>query len=752
MNHIEGAEMKWNRIRKEYPLLAEKVDQLIMSDEERKLLKIVYAGLDCHDLPSVSPERILEYVRASMKARNELTCASNIPEELFFDYVLPPRVNNEFLDGSRMWLYEQLRDRVQGKTMLDAALEVNFWCCERATYMSTDDRTIAPFGMCSRTRGRCGEESTLLVCALRAVGIPARQVYVPFWSHCDDNHAWVEFWADGKWHYMGACEPELVPDRGWFDSAASRAMLVRSRVPDFESECGYRVVNSTNIYGDTAKLKVRVLKNQMPVSGVNVSFQIINESRLVTLHTERTDEKGCTQYEFGIGSLIVSAYFDGKLIEKPVDLRSEREVELHWEAGFDPLTEEKTTQWEFVPPEERLPSYAEENENHRIRIRGCDEIRKSHQRPLIEIEKFRNLNDYLPEDKEMLLSTLAEKDFYDATCETLADFLNAALHWKDLYPTEVWKNQILAPRVEFEMLQPVRAGLQEFFKHHGFRTKEDVLNWMELHLRKLPEYGLTDRRGNALGYVQHGVCPESEWDILAVQICRAVGIPAILLESQNHSVKLKLSCTEELRPGENVSLSRWENGAYRKVNLQEDMPLGNYSLITTRRQIDGTVDAHVKRFLLTAGREVEAVIPQDLTEEKLKSIPLVAGTGKPAVMIFLDPGAEPTEHLLLELLELKDAFLEGGWPVRLRIRSNVENKTLDTIIMSTIGCTLGKYEYLEHYTVQTAMGIGDARLPLAVVLDDAGNGVYACANYNIRTGHRLLQILRMISLRKTPDF
>ena len=61
------------------------------------------------------------------------------------------------------------------------------------------------------------------------MGIPARQVYVPRWSHCDDNHAWVEVWCDGDWHYLGACEPEAVLDKGWFTNAASRAMMIGSR-------------------------------------------------------------------------------------------------------------------------------------------------------------------------------------------------------------------------------------------------------------------------------------------------------------------------------------------------------------------------------------------------------------------------------------------------------------------------------------------------------------------------------------------
>ena len=745
MTYIEASEKKWRQIRKDYPILAEELDQLSITDEAYKLIKIVYAGLDCHDLPSVAPERILEYVRASIEARNEISYASNVPEELFYDYVLLPRVNNEYLDGSRGWLYREIRDRVHGKNMVDAALEVNFWCCERATYMSTDDRTIAPFGMCSRTRGRCGEESTLLVCALRAVGIPARQVYVPFWAHCDDNHAWVEFWADGAWHHMGACEPEPVPDRGWFDSAASRALLVRSRVPDFDSERGYRVVNSTFRYGDTAPLKVKVQKGNQPVSGVQVRFQIINESRLATLHTETTDENGCAEYEFGIGSLIVSVCFEGMLIEKLIDLRTGREVVLCWEEGHDPLTEEWTRQWELLPPAEKLPPYIEEDAQHRARLRHCEAARKAREKMPGEIEKFRNLEGYQQEDKEMLLSTLAEKDFYDTDCETLEDFLQAALRWKSQFPLEMWKNEILAPRVEFEMLQPVRLGLQKYFEHYCFRSIENVLAWMEENLRKLQEYGLTDRRGNVLGYVRHGVCPESEWEILAVQICRSVGISVSLRALEESAVKLTVVSDEDLRPGENMSLSRWENGEYRKVDFQKVLHPGSYTLVTSRRQIDGSVSAIVKRLQLTADREEKVSIAPDLTESKLKRVPLYSAESKSSLILYLEPGAEPTEHLLLELLELKDAFNQGGWSIRLMTRDNAENNTLRNILMSIIGCIQGKTEYSECYRIRAAMGIGDARLPLAVVLDREGNGVYACANYNIRTGHRLLQILKMIS-------
>ena len=82
--------------------------------------------------------------------------------------------------------------------MKDAILEVNHWCHERVTYEPSDARTSSPLQSIRTGRGRCGEESTFTVAALRSIGIPARQVYTPRWAHTDDNHAWVEAWADGN--------------------------------------------------------------------------------------------------------------------------------------------------------------------------------------------------------------------------------------------------------------------------------------------------------------------------------------------------------------------------------------------------------------------------------------------------------------------------------------------------------------------------------------------------------------------------
>ena len=139
---------------------------------------------------------------------------SKIPENIYLHFVLPIRVNTETLDTARLVFYQALKDRVAGLSMEAAVLEVNHWCHEKVIYRSTDDRTSSPLNCVKTTFGRCGEESTLLVTALRSVGIPARQCYTPRWAHCDDNHAWVEAWVDGTWKYLGACEPEAELNKG----------------------------------------------------------------------------------------------------------------------------------------------------------------------------------------------------------------------------------------------------------------------------------------------------------------------------------------------------------------------------------------------------------------------------------------------------------------------------------------------------------------------------------------------------------
>ena len=130
----------------------------------------------------------------------------------------------------------------------------------------SDARTSSPLATVRTAYGRCGGRVYFPCGALRSVGIPARQVYTPRWAHTDDNHAWVEAWVDGKWYFLGACEPEPVLNLGWFNEPASRGMLMHTKVFGYyegpeevmRTTANYTEINVIGNYAQNAPVTVLV--------------------------------------------------------------------------------------------------------------------------------------------------------------------------------------------------------------------------------------------------------------------------------------------------------------------------------------------------------------------------------------------------------------------------------------------------------------------------------------------------------------
>ena len=237
-----------------------------MSSEQEQAMQFLYAYMPLPDIADYPAEYHLQNVDYALKARAEMPWGKSVPTREFLHFVLPVRVNNENMDTSRAVFYNELKERVKGLSMHDAVLEVNHWCHEKVTYTPSDIRTSSPLATVRTAYGRCGEESTFTVAALRAVGIPARQVYTPRWAHTDNNHAWVEAWVDGEWHFLGACEPEPVLDLAWFNAPASRGMLMHTNA--FGSYDGpeevlsvtpcFTEINVTSNYAPVATTEIKV--------------------------------------------------------------------------------------------------------------------------------------------------------------------------------------------------------------------------------------------------------------------------------------------------------------------------------------------------------------------------------------------------------------------------------------------------------------------------------------------------------------
>lgn len=304
-------------------------------------MKYLYVTAPYSDLVNYSFEEIQDFASHGLFLYNTLERVKELPEEMFLNYILDHRVNEEEVLPCRSFFWNELKDRIEGKNAKDAAIEVNYWCAEEATYHSGDDRTLPALTVYRRGYGRCGEESVFLVNALRSVGIPARQVYVPRWSHCDDNHAWVELWCDGKWYFTGACEPLMILNKGWFTNASSRAMMVHSRLFDLFPAEGEDVIgkegaavmlNQTTRYARVKTVSVKVTdKEGAAVKGAQVQFLVLNMGEYFPIAKAETDEKGTVSLVTGLGSVRVLAFLPGMegFAQADLDTRAQDEISLN---------------------------------------------------------------------------------------------------------------------------------------------------------------------------------------------------------------------------------------------------------------------------------------------------------------------------------------------------------------------------------------------------------------------------------------
>ena len=528
-----------------------------LTADEQEALKFLYAYMPLADVTDYPTSFYADNVRLSFKARNEMSWGKNVPELLFRHFVLPIRVNNEPLDASRTYFYKELKERIKNLSMHDAILEINHWCHEKVTYQPADARTSSPLQTLRTATGRCGEQSTFAVAALRAMGIPARQVYTPRWAHTDDNHAWVEAWADGKWYFLGACEPEPVLNLGWFNAPASRAMLMHTRAfgnyngPEevLQRTNNFTEINLTSNYAPTAEVKFEVIDTDgKPVSGAKVEFKIYNYAEFYTAVTKQTDAQGRTSLSAGMGDLLIWASKDGKYGYSKASFGKDNTVTIT--LNHNMLSDKSKASFEeetfnIVPPAEnaKTPYVSDEmrKENNR-RFAYEDSIRKAYTATFLTKEQAEKINpraaeylvksrgnkqtiiDFLARHKDNearalgILATLSDKDLRDIPTEILEDNFTA-------------KTNQLSPRVEDEMITiPFKNYLEKAFADKTaemFRKDPTALvTWINKNIRIASEYNALHIAQTPVGIMESKTTDERSRDIFFVDVARSLGIEA----------------------------------------------------------------------------------------------------------------------------------------------------------------------------------------------------------------------------------
>lgn len=552
---------KMNRLNVTSPLAGK------LTTEEKEALQFLYAYMPVGDVTDYPADLYLRSVRTAFQARREMPWGDSIPELIFRHFVLPVRVNNENLDEARMVFFDELKDRVKGLSLYEAVLEVNHWCHEKVIYTPSDARTSSPLASVRTAYGRCGEESTFTVAALRSVGIPARQVYTPRWAHTDDNHAWVEAWVGGKWHFFGACEPEPVLNLGWFNGPAYRSMLMHTKAfgkyngPEEimqQTDC-YTEINVIDNYAPSAKAQVKVTDaDGQPVAGALVEFKIYNYAEFNTVARKHTGADGKTFLSAGKGDLFVWASKNGKFGYNKLSFGKDNEITIA-------LNKKPGDSYSFpidiVPPADgSIPAHVSDEQKaaNNKRLQEEDAIRNQYVATFMTPEKARALARELGIDAEQttryltasrgnwkeiekflrqapaakrasalaLLSEISSKDLRDTPASVLSDHLNNSSSADSLH----FNAYVLNPRVNNEMLTPYKSLIQKEASPELVKAAQAnpqaLVEWCNKEIELVDNLNPQRIPVMPVGVWKAHVADAASRDIFFVALCRSLGIPA----------------------------------------------------------------------------------------------------------------------------------------------------------------------------------------------------------------------------------
>ena len=194
---------------------------------QRAGLEFLLLNMSEKDLRSLKAEFLLENSELAYKARAEFPWAKAVPDDIFFNNVLPYANVDESRDPWRKELYDLAKPLVKDcKTATEAVMKLNAELFPKLKVGYSTQRKLpnqSPKESIEQGKASCTGLSILLSDACRAVGVPTRVVGIPNWSNKRGNHTWLEIW-DGDWHFTGACEPDPKGlDRGWFVGDAAQA-------------------------------------------------------------------------------------------------------------------------------------------------------------------------------------------------------------------------------------------------------------------------------------------------------------------------------------------------------------------------------------------------------------------------------------------------------------------------------------------------------------------------------------------------
>lgn len=720
----------------------------VKDDNKKSYLAYLYMTMPYSDLADIKEDILLDYVeQADFLRKNR---AKNIEEDIFLKYILYHRVNNEKIVKNRTYFYSLLKNNLIEDDFINI-INTNYFCATHVKYTSTDERTLDPITIFNSGFGRCGEESTFVVSVFRSLGIPARQVYVPFWAHTDDNHAWVEVYYKGKWHYLGACEPEEILDKGWFDAASARAIYIRNRIFN-------RYIleeNQIKRYANTKNIKFIFTKGKEKLVDLKVNIYLINYASFYKLTNFVTDSKGEKSLDLGIGTIFISFYFD-KLYLLPINLEDIKEDVSTYEIDIlDDRLEYKN--FEYIDGLVIAPRADSRNLKEAKLKRDYKYIEKEKLNSEVEENIISSNNEY----KILLWNNLVEKDKRDITLDIIEDAIRIPNKYN--INKNIYIDYILNPRIKFENLEVNRVFLSE-----KFSSITDILDFVKSISIVEDEF-----ISSAKNIYKYRICSKLALKIFIINALRSLSIAAKLVDENIYlyntdtskfelskefyelieNKKLEISVLnfnfDKDVYNEDFSILKYDESINDFVVLEKDsisknmqLVSGKYLLLTAVRLPNGNIAYKYMNMNLEQNKIYEVELSYKevdfkeyissyiLQDSILNSLGLNESKSNYKLVLYLEENAEPSKHIINELLDKKQykynfifAFINTYEAKDIEIeklKSELDSYMLYDNLGSELQEKFGRNLFVNHET-----------LPIIALFDKNNTCIYAFSGYSV---------------------
>ncbi len=195
---------------------------------QRPSLVFLLENMPPRDLRALSAKFLLENIALATDAFAQASWSREVPPDVFLNDVLPYANASERRDDWRADLRTRCTPLIAGcRTPGEAARRLNERLFPLVNVRYSTARARADQSPAESLRSglaSCTGLAILLVDACRAIGVPARLAGTPDWVDGRGNHTWVEVWDGGRWHFVGAAEPDPQGlDHAWFERDAALA-------------------------------------------------------------------------------------------------------------------------------------------------------------------------------------------------------------------------------------------------------------------------------------------------------------------------------------------------------------------------------------------------------------------------------------------------------------------------------------------------------------------------------------------------